>query len=346
MTLTFKKGDMFSEPAQALVNTVNCVGVMGKGVALEFKKRWPENFKAYKRICDTKALSPGQVFIFDTNELFATDGPRYLVNFPTKDHWSSKSKISYVEDGLDALSKAIKEYKISSISIPPLGCGNGGLDWADVKPMIVSKLGELENVEVVVFSPKDAVDEPEHVHSTLNMTFERAILLKSLGDLEGYFDGSFDRISLQKIVYFLQAFGVKFQLKFARNLHGPYSEKLRKAFLALENHRMISGFLDEDRQSHVTPSGYAIAAEYLQKIDEQTGDEIIDLLGKLIQGYESPYGLELLSSVHWLASHERQPSIEKIIEAMKNWNENKRNSFKEDAIRAAYRRLHEDQVLN
>ena len=185
MTLIFKKGDLFSEPVQALVNTVNCVGVMGKGVALEFKKRWPENFKAYKRICDAKALSPGKLYIFDTNELFASDGPRYLVNFPTKAHWRSKSKISYIEDGLDALANAIREYKISSISIPPLGCGNGGLDWADVKPLIVSKLGELEDVEVVVFPPRDAMDEPEHVHSKLNMTFERAMLLKSLGDLEG-----------------------------------------------------------------------------------------------------------------------------------------------------------------
>ena len=104
MSIVFKKGNMFNEPVQAIVNTVNCVGVMGKGVALEFKNRWPANFKAYKKLCDSKGLKPGQMFVFDTKELFTTEGPRYLINFPTKVHWRSKSKISYIQDGLDALA--------------------------------------------------------------------------------------------------------------------------------------------------------------------------------------------------------------------------------------------------
>jgi O-acetyl-ADP-ribose deacetylase (regulator of RNase III) len=345
MTIKFKKGDMFSEPVEALVNTVNCVGVMGKGVALEFKKRWPANFKEYKKLCDVKALVPGQMFIFDTNELFASEGPRYLVNFPTKSHWRSKSQISYVQDGLDALREEIKVFGIKSIAIPPLGCGNGGLDWADVKPLVLSKLSDLEDVEIIVFPPKDALDEPEHVHSNLPMTYARAVLLKGLNDLERYFDGSFDRVSMQKIAYFLQALGLDFKLKFARNLYGPYSENLKKAFIAFENHGMISGFLSGDRQAHVTNSGCAIADEFLSESD-QGSDEIIDRLSKLIQGYESPYGLELLSSVHWLAHHEGHYPVERIIEQMVSWNENKRNSFSEDAIRVAYDRLLEDGLLN
>jgi O-acetyl-ADP-ribose deacetylase (regulator of RNase III)/uncharacterized protein YwgA len=345
MTIKFKTGDMFSEPVHALVNTVNCVGVMGKGVALEFKKRWPANFKAYKKICDAKALTPGQMFVFDTHELFAADGPQYLVNFPTKAHWRAKSKIAYVEDGLDALAKAIKNYDIKSIAIPPLGCGNGGLEWADVKPLIMTKLGAIEDVEIIVFPPKDAVDQPEHVHSQLNMTFERAMLLKSLNELEIFFDGSFDRISLQKIAYFLQALGIDFRLKFARNLHGPYSETLKKAFIALEHHGMICGFLEGDRQAHVTNSGCAVAEEFLGGADQNT-DEIVERVSKLVQGYESPYGLELLSSVHWLAHHEEHSPVEKVIAEMKSWNENKRNSFSDDAIRLAYERLQEDKLLN
>jgi len=345
MSFTFKNGDMFAEPVEALVNTVNCVGVMGKGVALEFKKRWPANYKAYKKVCDAKGLVPGRMFVFDTHQLFPTDGPRYLVNFPTKAHWRSKSKLSYVEDGLDALVETIRQYDIRSIAIPPLGCGNGGLDWADVKPLITSKLEVLPDVHFVVFPPMDALDEPEHAHAKFPMTFERAILLKSLGDLEGYFDGSFDRISLQKIAYFLQAFGVKLNLEFSRNLHGPYSETLRKSYIALEMSGMIGGFVSGDRQARATPSGYAVADEYLGK-SETLGSEIIERLDRLIQGYESPYGLELLSSVHWLAHHERYYPIEKIVEAMQNWNENKRNSFKEDAIRLAYERLRDDGLLN
>lgn len=345
MTIKFKSGDMFSEPAQAIVNTVNCVGIMGKGVALEFKNRWPANFKAYKKVCDAKELKPGQMFVFDTHELFATDGPRYLVNFPTKAHWRAKSKLAYVEDGLDALAQAIKEYGIKSIAIPPLGCGNGGLDWADVKPLIVKRLGKLEGVDVIVFPPKDAIDQPEHVHSKLNMTYERAMLIKSLNELERFFDGSFDRISLQKIAYFLQAFGIDFRLKFARNLHGPYSDTLKKAFVSLENHGMISGFLGGDRQTHVTNSGCAVAEEFLDSSGQQN-NEIIKRVSKLVQGYESPYGLELLSSVHWLAHHEKHSPVEKVIAEMKCWNESKRNLFDESGIRLAYKRLQDDGLLH
>jgi len=177
------------------------------------------------------------------------------------------------------------------------------------------------------------------------MTFERALLLKSLVDLEGYFDCAFDRISLQKIVYFLQALGVGYKLAFAKNLHGPYSETLKKAFISLEKNGMISGFLTGDRQSHVTPSGCAVADEYLKDSDRD-GSEIIHRLDKLIQGYESPYGLELLSSVHWLAHHEKHSPVEKIVEEMQNWNEGKRNSFNEDAIRLAYERLQSDGLLS
>lgn len=345
MTITFRKGDMFSEPVGALVNTVNCVGVMGKGVALEFKKRWPANFRAYRDLCDAKGLKPGQMFVFDTKELFASEGPRYLVNFPTKAHWRSKSKMEYIEDGLDALADVIREYGITSIAIPPLGCGNGGLDWADVKPLIEAKLSPLEDVDIVLFAPKHEEDEPEHVHSSLPMTFPRALLLKGLNDLERYFDGSFDRISLQKIAYFLQALGADFNLKFARNLHGPYSETLKLAYVALEHHGMISGFMTGDRQAHVTNSGCAVADEFLDKSDTAAGD-IIDRLSKLVQGYESPYGLELLSSVHWLAHHEGHFPVEKIIEEMMSWNEAKRNTFSEDAIRGAYDRLKEDGLLH
>lgn len=345
MTIRTKMGDMFAEPVEALVNTVNCVGVMGKGVALEFKNRWPANFRAYKTLCDAKDLKPGQMFVFDTNELFTSEGPRYLINFPTKAHWRSKSKIEYVEDGLDALVEVIREYGITSIALPPLGCGNGGLDWADVGPLIETKLSSLEDVDIVLFAPKHTADAPEHVHSNLPMTFPRAILLKTLNDLERHFDGSFDRISLQKIAYFLQALGVDFNLKFSRNLHGPYSETLKLAYVAMERHGMIDGFLSGERQSHVTNSGCAVANEFLDNAESAPSDTV-DRLSKLVQGYESPYGLELLSSVHWLAHHEGHFPVEKIIEEMLGWSEAKRNRFSENAIRAAYDRLKEDGLLH
>lgn len=344
MNITFKNGDMFSEKVDAIVNTVNCVGVMGKGVALEFKNRWPENYKEYKAVCARKGLRPGKLLIHENPGLLNDSEPRFLVNFPTKDNWRSKSKISYVSDGLDALIDEIQRLNIRSIAMPPLGCGNGGLDWNDVKPLIKDKLRNLSNVEVIVFEPYVTSDAPEYEESKLKMTSGRAILLKTLGDLEKHFDGALDRLSMQKIAYFLQAFGVNLNLNFSRNLHGPYSESLRKAYLALEGTGMITGFVKGDRLSRVTQSGYAIADDFLNN-DRSFDNQIIEKVDKLIQGYESPYGLELLSSVHWLAEHEKHSPIEKIIEEMGRWSENKRNLFQENAIRAAYDRLVDDGLL-
>jgi O-acetyl-ADP-ribose deacetylase (regulator of RNase III) len=345
MSVQIKDGDMFAEPVEAIVNTVNCVGVMGKGVALEFKNRWPKNFRAYKELCDAKKLKPGQMFVFDTNELFASEGPRYLINFPTKNHWREKSRIEYIADGLDALLQVIAKYRIKSIALPPLGCGNGGLDWKEVRPLIEAKLQSLRGVDVILFAPKQASDDPEYVNSDLLMTHPRAVLLKALNDLERFFDGSFDRVSLQKIAYFLQVLGVEFKLAFSRNLYGPYSETLKLAFIALEHRGMISGFLTGDRQTHVTNSGCAAADEFLSTHSPEAS-KVIDRLSKLVQGYESPYGLELLSSVHWLSRHEGHLSVDRIVEEMMGWSERKRNAFSVDAIRAAYERLKEDGLMH
>jgi O-acetyl-ADP-ribose deacetylase (regulator of RNase III)/uncharacterized protein YwgA len=344
MTLRFKSGDMFKERADALVNTVNSVGVMGKGVALEFKRRWPENFEVYRKACAANEVAPGKMLVFDRGGL-VTDGPRYLVNFPTKTHWRSKSKLSYVEEGLDDLARVIRDYSISSLVMPPPGCGNGGLDWADVKPLIEKKLGQLPDVEVIVFAPKIENEAPEYLPTQFSMTFERAILLKALNELELYFDGSFDRISLQKVAYFLQAMGVNFGLKFAKNLHGPYSEPLKKAYLSFEKYGLIDGFLAGERQTHVTRRGYAMAEDFLSK-QTPDGSETVLRLIHLVQGYESAYGLELLSSVHWLAHHEQHFPVERIVSALQDWSDHKRSSFTEDAIRIAYARLVEDKLLN
>lgn len=345
MSLTFKKGDMFAEPVEALVNTVNCVGVMGKGVALEFKQRWPENFKLYKAACDSKALVPGKILVYENARLFGVDGPRFLVNFPTKAHWRSPSKLSYIEDGLDALVDEIRQLNIRSIALPPLGCGNGGLDWAVVKPLIAEKLSALDGVEIVVFSPKESMDEPEFSeNANLAMNRTRATLLKTLSELELHFDGAFDRLSLQKIVYFLQVLGVDFRLGFGRNLYGPYSEPLKRAFGAFERHGVISGFFGGDRRAHVTPAGCAAADEYLLSHGLDI-DGMVQRLAHLIEGYEGPYGMELLSSVHWLADNEKYHPVEKVIEALRSWSEHK-SSFDEVSIRAAYARLKEDGLIN
>lgn len=150
MMLHYVHGDLFQSGAEALVNAVNCVGVMGKGIALSFKTRFPENFAAYKLACYRRQVRPGKMFVFQTNDLFGN--PRIIINFPTKRHWREKSELWYINDGLQDLIKVIDKYHIRSLALPPLGCGNGGLDWYDVKPLIERYLGTA-SCDVYVYEP-------------------------------------------------------------------------------------------------------------------------------------------------------------------------------------------------
>ena len=144
----------------ALVNTVNCVGVMGKGIALQFKKTFPENFKAYEAACRRKEVKPGRMFVFETGQMF---NPRYIINFPTKRHWRDKSRYEDIESGLKDLIREVSERKIRSIAVPPLGSGLGGLQWSRVKVMIEAAFEEMPDVRVKLYEPNgspEAKDMP------------------------------------------------------------------------------------------------------------------------------------------------------------------------------------------
>ena len=186
--IEFKKGDIFAEDAEALVNTVNCVGVMGRGVALQFKKAFPENFDAYARACDRKEVRPGRMFVFETGELA---NPRYIINFPTKRHWRRKSRIEDIDAGLDALVAAIRERNIRSIAVPPLGSGLGGLDWSAVRARIETALRPLAEMRVVVFEPAGApkADDMARSPGPPKMTRGRAALV---GLIRRYLDAGLD----------------------------------------------------------------------------------------------------------------------------------------------------------
>lgn len=149
--ISFMKGDMICSDAEAIVNTVNCVGVMGKGLALQVKKAYPDNFIAYKKACDDGKIVIGEMFVFDNSTLFP---PRYIVNFPTKKHWKAPSKLEYINAGLRSLTDVICQLGINSIAIPPLGCGNGNLSWSDVLPVIETGLSHLKDVDIFVYVPK------------------------------------------------------------------------------------------------------------------------------------------------------------------------------------------------
>lgn len=148
--IEYKTGNILREDAEALVNTVNCVGVMGRGVALQFKQTFPQNFKAYETACRRDEVQPGRMFVFETGRL---TNPRWIINFPTKRHWRGNSRIEDIDSGLVALVEEIERRGIRSVAIPPLGSGLGGLQWAEVRPRIESAVTSLPGVRVVVFEP-------------------------------------------------------------------------------------------------------------------------------------------------------------------------------------------------
>lgn len=150
--ITYKMGDLFESDCEALVNAVNCVGVMGRGIALQFKTVYPDNFKAYADACKREEVVPGRMFVYETGSLV---NPRFIINFPTKRHWRGKSRIEDIESGLVALVEEIRSHGIRSIAIPALGAGLGGLDWKEVRTRIDSALTELEEVSVLVFEPNE-----------------------------------------------------------------------------------------------------------------------------------------------------------------------------------------------
>lgn len=148
--IKYKTGDLLGANVEALVNAVNCVGVIGKGIALQFKLEYPDNFRAYAQVCKLNQLQPGILFTHPTG---LHVNPRFIINFPTKQHWREPSCLGYIKIGLDSLVLEVDRLKIRSIAIPKLGCGNGGLAWDEVKPLIEVSFADHKDVSVEVYSP-------------------------------------------------------------------------------------------------------------------------------------------------------------------------------------------------
>ena len=152
--IEYQTGDILEADAQALVNSVNCMGVMGKGIALQFKQKFPQNFRRYEEVCKNDALKPGRVFVHDRGALFSDDqAQRYIVNVPTKTHWRLPSEIEYIEEGMQALVDEVQQRGITSVAIPPLGCGNGGLEWTHVEAIIRQQMQAVTDTRVVLYPP-------------------------------------------------------------------------------------------------------------------------------------------------------------------------------------------------
>lgn len=323
--IKYKSGDIMKEDAEALVNTVNCVGVMGRGIALQFKNAFPENFKAYAVACKNNEVQPGRMFVHETGRL---TNPRYIINFPTKRHWRGKSRVEDIETGLKALVEVIRRYDIRSIAIPPLGSGLGGLDWAEVKPRIEAALQPLTDVSVIVYEPKGApiTDKMVHNREVPRMTAGRAALVELMHRyLGGLLDPFVTLLEVHKLMYFMQEAGEPLRLSFQKGPYGPYAENLRHVLRTIEGH-LVSGYADggdaPDKQLKLVPGAVQDAADFLQHHAATRAH--FDKVTELVEGFESPFGLELLSTVHWVMRNESVHFVEEVVSRTYAWNERKR----------------------
>lgn len=323
----YKTGNLFDSKAEALVNTVNTVGVMGKGIALQFKNIFPNNFKLYSKACKNNELSVGQLFV--TEEEVLLIGKKIIINFPTKTHWRLPSEYQYIESGLTELVKVILERNIKSIAIPPLGSGNGGLDWNKVKQMMEKHLEDID-CDIFIYEPSVAIQEVLEKEK-VKLTPARAMLLSVLYELvrNGEFVSEF---SAEKIAYFLQRFGAKeaFKLEFQPNFYGPYSGKVKHVLYYL-NGSYIMGYSSKDKKPFEELSLMLDAEsevnEFLNKPENGLHKSIVEKTKSFLTGFYSPFGLELLSTIDFIISEKKVSTNETIIKELENWSDRKKTMF-------------------
>jgi O-acetyl-ADP-ribose deacetylase (regulator of RNase III) len=336
--IEYRTGNLLGEDVEALVNTVNCVGVMGRGVALQFKKAFPANFAAYAQACRRGEVQPGRMFVYEMDGL---TNPRFIINFPTKRHWRGKSRMEDIEYGLLALIEEIRRRGIRSIAIPPLGSGLGGLHWPEVRSRIERAVAAVPDVRTVVYEP-GATDEERKATPSLvpAMTPGRAALVVLMNRyLAGLLDPFVTLLEVHKLMYFLQEAGEPLKLRFAKAPYGPYAENLRHVLSAIEGH-LVTGYSDggdsPTKQLNLLPGAVGEAERFLT--GNTASIERLERVGCLVEGFETPVGLELLATVHWVATRE-SASREEIASRTYEWGARKKQ-FSERQLHLAYDMLH------
>ena len=321
--ITFTQGNLLEARAEALVNTVNTVGVMGKGIALMFKERFADNFRRYAAACKAKEVCTGKMFVTEVREL---DGPRWIVNFPTKQHWRGDSKMEWITEGLQDLRRFLIDNKVKSIAIPPLGAGNGGLDWAEVRPHIEEALAGLDT-DIIVFEPTQKYQNVAKRTGVEKLTPTRA-LIAELVRRYGVLGMECSLLEIQKLAWFLErsierASLTPLDLRFVPHKYGPYADRLRHLLEGLDGSYLHCDkrigdadpldviWFDDGRKTFVQTYLKSEAKDYVPALEATAA---------LIDGFESPYGMELLATVDWLLSQEGiAPTVPAVREGLHHW---------------------------
>jgi len=333
-------GNLLAASDEALVNTVNTVGVMGKGIALQFKDTYPDNFQIYRQACKEGSIAPGKLLI--TKEATLSTEPKWIINFPTKKDWRHRSKYEYIEDGLKDLVRIITQYRIKSIAIPPLGCGNGGLDRSQVKAIMEKYLGELD-VDIHIYQPNDAVSEllrRETNYKDTKLTPARALLLYALFYYESLGENS-SLFVANKLAYFMQLLGEPSfgKLKFVASHYGPFCPQVGRLL-----HDINGKYLKGLEQMNIGAFD-ALELQYdtMKEISNYVrtslkSEQIARLkqLIRLITGFQSALSLEILASVAFVRKENPCIDLTQTITKIQDWSPRKKHLFKEKYIQIAY----------
>lgn len=342
----FLKGNLLNSKAHALVNTVNTVGVMGKGIALQFKKNYPHNFKIYKEKCKNGEVEIGKILLVKDTDLL--NGERYILNFPTKTNWRKPSEYEYIEKGLDNLIKILEKNNIESIAIPPLGSGNGGLNWNLVKKLMVNKLKDLKTT-IYIYEPNDEIKEILNTER-VKLTPARAMLIYFLFRLveNGEFVSEF---ASEKICYFLQRFGaVKyFKLDYKKSFYGPYSGKVKHVLYYL-NGSYIKGYSGMNKKPFeeldLIIDTYNQVQDYILKSENEEIRKIIENTENFLSGFYSNFALELLSTIDYIIVKNKVQTEEGINNHLRNWSSRKKTLFSDERfVKLALKQLDKYELI-
>lgn len=350
MSIHFQQGNLLDARADALVNTVNTVGVMGKGIALMFKERFHDNFRQYAQACKAKEVRTGKIFVTEPREL---EGPRWIINFPTKQHWRSPSKLDWIVEGLQDLRQFLLANDVKSIAIPPLGAGNGGLEWGLVRPEIESALGDLIGIEITVFEPTVQYQNVAKRVGVEKLTVARALVAEMV---RRYWVLGMEcsLLEAQKLAWFLERSIERhvpednpLNLQFEANRYGPYAHRLNKLLDSMDGSYLHSDkrIADADRLNVIwfDESKVDVIHAYLNS-EAKAYRTALEETAALIDGFESPFGMELLATVDWLLAREGvEPTVPAVREGLRNWPANagarKDRLFDDRALEIALERL-------
>ncbi len=348
--IRFTEGNLLEANTEALVNTVNTVGIMGKGIALMFKEAFPDNTKAYEAACRKGLVKIGRMFVTERHQLM---GPRWIINFPTKEHWRNPSRLEWIRDGLNDLRRVIQENDIHSIALPPLGSGNGGLDWHEVKSLIHEMLANLADVDIIVYEPTRKYQNVAKAKGVEKLTPARALVAELV---RRYCVVGIEctLLEVQKLAYFLEwiletkMVDNPLKLEFQQNKFGPYAHKLTHLLNGLDgsylhcDKRLADADpldtirFDDSKRSRVDAYLLSEAKEYRPALDATA---------RYIEGFEAPLEMELLATVHWLVEREGVPArTDEVRASLRKWpgeraSERKLRLFDERLIGLALERI-------